>query len=111
LQFRVYNFGTSSDKPVPADYTGDGRADVAVFRPASGEWFVQRSEDNSFYSVPFGTAGDIPAPGDYDGDGKFDAAVFRSAGATWFINRTTGGVGIFGFGLPVDRPVPAAFVP
>jgi len=107
----VITFGTATDQTVPGDYTGDGKTDVAVFRPSTGEWFVLRSEDFSFFSFPFGTVGDVPAPGDYDGDGKFDAAVFRPSSATWFVNRTGGsGTLIAGFGLPTDKPVPNAFV-
>ena len=74
-------FGSSTDKIVPADFTGDGKADIAVWRPSSGEWFVLRSEDSSFFSFPFGTTGDTPMPTDYDNDGKVDAAgaaVLRS---------------------------------
>ena len=33
------------DVPVPADYDGDGLADVAVYRATTGEWFVHRSSD------------------------------------------------------------------
>src|SRR5205085_6397540 len=107
----AYTFGDRSDKPVPADYTGDGKADVAIFRPASGEWFILRSEDASYYSFPFGTIGDVPAPGDYDGDGRSDATVFRPAISTWFVQRTTAGTLIQNFGLIGDKPVPSAFVP
>lgn len=104
-------FGASTDKAVQGDYTGDGKADVAIWRPSTGEWFIVRSEDSSFYGFPFGASGDVPAPGDYDGDGKFDATVFRPASATWFIARTTAGTQIVQFGATGDRPIPNGFVP
>jgi hypothetical protein len=107
----VYTFGSSADKPVQADYTGDGKADVAFWRPSTGEWFILRSEDSSFFAFPFGANGDVPAPGDYDGDGKFDPTVFRPSSATWFIARSTAGTQIVQFGASGDRPVPNAYVP
>jgi hypothetical protein len=111
LQFKVYRFGVGTDKPAPGDYTGDGKAELAIFRPSTGEWFFQRSENNSYYSVPFGAAGDVPAPGDYDGDGRFDTAVFRPSTANWFIQGSTSGTMILAFGLDGDKPIPNAFVP
>ena len=102
-------FGNSSDKPLPADFTGDGKTDIALFRPSTGEWFVLRSEDSSFYSFPFGNSTDIPVPADYDGDGKADAAIFRPSTATWYINKSSGGTTIATFGLSTDLPVPADF--
>ena len=41
-------FGAPSDYLVPADYTGDGKADVAFFRPSDATWYVLRSEDFTF---------------------------------------------------------------
>ena len=57
----------------------------------TGNWFILRSEDFSFFAFPFGANGDTPVPGDYDGDGKFDAGVFRPTNQTWFIQRSTAG--------------------
>jgi hypothetical protein len=104
-------FGASTDKAVQGDYTGDGKTDIAIWKPSSGEWFIVRSEDSSFYGFPFGASGDVIAPGDYDGDGKFDPTVFRPSSATWFIARTTAGTQIVQFGTNGDQPVANAFVP
>ncbi|HUR98152.1 MAG TPA: FG-GAP-like repeat-containing protein [Pyrinomonadaceae bacterium] len=104
-------FGSATDKPVQGDYTGDGKSDIAIWRPSSGEWFIVRSQDFSFYGFPFGTSGDVPSPGDYDDDGKYDPTVFRPSGAIWFIGRTTAGTQIVQFGANGDRPIPNAFVP
>ncbi len=101
---RAFQFGSASDKIVPADYTGDGKTDVAFFRTSSAEWYILRSEDSSFYAFPFGASDDIPVPGDYDADGKDDSAVFRTSTATWFIQASTQGTIIQTFGASGDVP-------
>ncbi len=88
------------------DYDGDGRADVSVFRPASGIWYLLNS-NNGFSGAQFGAAGDKLVPADYDGDGKTDLAVFR--GGTWYLNRTQAGFTGVTFGAADDIPVPADF--
>jgi Zn-dependent metalloprotease len=102
-------FGSSTDKITPADFSGDGNMDIAVWRPANGSWYVLRSEDNSFYAFALGAAGDVPAPGDFDGDGIADAAVFRPANATWYISLSNGGTVVQQFGANGDVPVVADY--
>jgi hypothetical protein len=71
----AYNF--ASRPASRADFDGDGRTDVSVYRPAGGLWFLQRSIDG-FTGQQFGIATDVPVPGDYDGDGRTDLGVFRA---------------------------------
>jgi hypothetical protein len=41
----AFQFGTADDKPVPADFTGDGRTDAAFGdrRPANGLFFAAKT--------------------------------------------------------------------
>ncbi len=102
-------FGSATDTIVAADYTGDGKSDIAFWRPSTGFWYVLRSEDLTYFAVPFGASGDVPVPSDFDADGKADVAVFRPATATWFISKSTGGTTIQQFGQAGDAPVPADY--
>jgi hypothetical protein len=88
------------------DFDGDGKADVSVFRPEAGAWYLQQSQ-NGFTGVSFGQNGDKIAPADYDGDGKTDIAVYRSG--TWYLQRSQAGFAGIGFGASTDTPVPADF--
>ncbi len=108
---KTVNFGlSSSDSLVPADYDGDGKADIAVFRRSSGYWYRLNSRDNSFSATQFGLSDDKPVPADYDGDGKTDLAVFRPSNATWYLLRSTAGFAAQQFGLSDDIPIQNTFV-
>lgn len=109
--------GANGDTPVPGDYDGDGKFDVAVYRfgglAPNNTYIVLRSSDGTISYTPFGNfQTDWIIPGDYDGDGKYDYAVARtgavgSAPLDWFImNSSTGTVTVTRFGLTSDTPFP-----
>lgn len=90
------------------DFDGDGKAEVAVFRPTDGGWFWLQSTDGAFRGQYFGANGDIPVAGDFDGDGLSDVAVFR--GGTWYISQSSNGqFRAIAFGTAGDIPVPGDF--
>jgi hypothetical protein len=100
---------TAEDRPVCADHDGDSRADVAFWRPSTGEWRIQRSSDSIAATIRWGTGGDLAVPADYDGDGTADIAVFRPSEGTWYICRSTGGGYSIPWGTAGDKPVQADY--
>ena len=59
--FFAVPFGATGDVPAPADYDGDGKADLAVFRPDGANWFIQRSTAGILIQQ-VGATGDVPTP-------------------------------------------------
>ena len=95
----------------PADFDGDSKNDLVVFRPSGvdqGKWFVIPSSGtcpkkmctpNTAPCAPYyyggcyfqwGLNNDRPLSGDYDVDGKADFTVFRQSNLTWYIFYSSG---------------------
>lgn len=78
--FRI-SASPSPSRSMAADFDGDGRSDLLVYRPSDGTWHVRYSSRG--YSTAtastfgWGLPGDIPLVGDFDGDGRSELTVYR----------------------------------
>jgi PKD repeat protein len=85
-----------------------GIADIGVFRPASGNWYLNYNKNGVVDKIfHFGTNSDMPVVGDWDGNGISDAGVFRPTNGNWYLDTSKTGVvtTTFHFGTTGDIPV------
>jgi Zn-dependent metalloprotease len=98
-------WGAFYDQPVPGDYDGDGKTDIAVWRPSEGNWYIIQSSKGGV-TFQWGAYGDVPVPGDYDGDNQTDLAVWRPSNSEWYIVFSSNGAkSAQQWGTNGDQPV------
>jgi hypothetical protein len=85
-------------RPSVADWDGDGKANVALWRPAVGGWYV-KDAGTSWW----GWNGDVPVPGQWDADPAVDRAIFRPDHGGWYVEGNPTRY----HGRADDVPVPA----
>jgi cytochrome c peroxidase len=108
FRFTIFGEATASVRAKHADFDGDGKTDVSVFRPGDGNWYIRRSFANDFSVTNFGVSSDKLAPEDFDGDGKTDIAVFRDG--TWYwLNSSNNQFRAVQFGVASDKPQPGDY--
>ena len=100
---------SAAPRKTRADFDGDGKTDLSVFRPADGNWYVKGSTAG-FSAINFGLSGDTIIPGDFDGDNKTDRAVFRPSDAAgvadfYVLNSNGFSVSAYEWGSTGDIPV------
>ncbi len=80
--FTALQFGIAEDIPQPADFDGEGQAELVVYRPSEGNWYVLNLLTGQFSVVQFGNSTDKPVVGDYDGDNRADYDRVSTIGRT-----------------------------
>ena len=116
---RLRNYAIG-DLPVVGDWTGSGTSRVGLYRPSTGQWFLDRNGSRSWNGCSkdtcvndFGAAGDLPTTGDWSGNGISKIGIFRPSTQEWMLDLNANGswdgcdvdLCVSGFGAEGDIPV------
>jgi hypothetical protein len=100
----------SLSSAVNANFDGDGKSDISIYRPSAGEWWINRSSSSQTIAAQFGNSSDKIVPADFSGDGKTDIAFWRPSTGEWFILRSEdSSFYSVPFGAAGDVPAPADY--
>jgi hypothetical protein len=112
----------AGDIAVSGDWTGDTHYKVGIYRPSTGQWWLDANNDGLFDTGDFaytfgGIAGDIPVTGDWTNIGKSCIGIFRQ-GFSWLLDLNCNGTfdntptdAFFPFGgLTNDVPITGVWV-
>lgn len=103
LQETRWGSSTAGDFFASADYDGDGKFDIAVFR--AGIWYIIESATGNYRYEHWGQGGDVPAPNDFDRDGFADLTIARSENGqrAWYTRMSRNGeMRVIPWGLSSD---------
>jgi hypothetical protein len=86
------------DLPVTGSWNGNGLTQLGLFRPSTGEWFLDYNGNRAWDGcgndrcvTSFGTAVDLPVSGDWNGSGTSKIGVFRPSTGQWFLDLNGNG--------------------
>jgi hypothetical protein len=110
----------NGDIAVAGDWTGSGNTQLGLFRPSTGEWFLNRNGNRAWNGckkdtciASFGRIGDFPIVGDWNGTGISKIGVARPTTGEWLLDLNGNGkwdgptvdIYISGYGEEGDIPV------
>ncbi|MBK8812548.1 MAG: hypothetical protein IPN69_17700 [Acidobacteria bacterium] len=80
--YTIRQFGIAEDVPMSHDMDGDGKGDITVFRPSTGDWYFRFAVRTAASRSP------LPgAPGDKAGPGRFRRRRTRRHRGLQTVNR------------------------
>jgi hypothetical protein len=109
--YEAYDFTTNSGwkRPLAADFTGDGLADVAHFHGPTASWYVLVAQagggfagDGFWYTFSTKPGWGLALEGDFNGDSFADIAHFHGPTASWYVLLGKDGGGFTGGGFWYD---------
>ncbi len=106
----LQTFGAAGDLLVPGDYDGDGKADIATWRPVDVLWRSLLSSTNATRTDGWGLNPDTKVPRDYDGHGITDLAIWTASTGVWAVHGSwKNQMWSQALGQQGDIPVPADY--
>lgn len=110
----ISDFGQPDDLPLTGDFDGNGWSDIGLFRPGTGQFFLDTNLDgeaDNEIQLTGMQLGDQPLVGDWDGDGVDTLGFFRPSDATWNLRdqNTSGEIDLRLFFIGADpKAIPLA---